>query len=347
MYRKELENLKDFSIFTGRCVAKLDQNENPYPIPEYILSEMVDSVKNSSYNRYTGISEIEKLKSDLALYTGKESKNIAIGAGADSFIHSIIEIFAINKGKIAVLTPTYPIYKLFATINGVETIEMPLRYSDFSIDETIFFNSLKGVAVCFITYPNNPTGNLFDRNLIEKAIKTFSNVLFVIDEAYYEFSGDTFVDLMDLYDNIVVIRTFSKFFAVPSLRIGYVIAKPEYISLFERCQFVPYNVSLFSVSTARILLKYVDEFERVKDIILKEKDKIYDFMKDINNINVFPSVANFLFFKSKDNLVERLYEAGIFVRDFGKLDGKNSYFRATIGKTEENRHFMDFFKKVV
>ncbi len=347
MYRKKLNKLKEFSVYRGEYEAKMDQNETPFNLPDTIKDEIVERFYKVDLNRYTDLEEFNKLKKKISRYAGVEKKKIAIGAGADTLIHTLIEVFGINNGKVLSFKPSYPIYNIFSIINGVDTVQSELLPDTFSIDRDDFLQKIENVKIIFITYPNNPTGNLFDQKFLLKTIKNNQDKIFVIDEAYYEFAKKSFVNYMDKFKNIIILRTFSKYFSVPSMRIGYMISSPEYVELVEKCQFMPYNVSLMSLITAGVLLNNNSLLTKNRDFIVNERERLYNEIQKMDSFNPCSSETNFIFIKETNNknISKCLYRNKIFVRDFSQNEGLEGYFRITVSTRKENNLLLKKLKE--
>lgn len=347
LYRKELDELGSFSVYRGKCKAKMDQNESPYKIPEDLKEKIFQRIKNKSLNRYTKPEDFKKLKNKLAKYNNIDINKIAIGAGADTLIHTIVEAFSINQGKSLMFYPSYPIYNLFSKINGVDCLKSKLNKKDFSINKNDFENKVKKSKTIFITYPNNPTGNLYNKEYLLKIIDKYPKKLFVIDEAYFEFSEESFKDYLSKYKNIIILRTFSKFFSIPSLRLGYMMANSDVVKIIEKCQFMPYNVSIFSLCSGIVFLENVDYFKNNKDKILTEKKRVIEEVNKLKSFKLYESDTNFVFIKEKNNekIADYLSENKIFVRDFSEKKGLNGFFRITIGDKKENNRLIKYLKK--
>lgn len=339
--RNDIEKIKEFSVFSGMCSAKLDQNESPFFLPDSLQKKLATIAMTSAFNRYVTMSDVNILKKELSAYVGVSEDMIAIGAGADSFIHTMIEMWAIGRGKVLILYPSYPAYSIFSTVNGVEVIQSALQIEDFSVQKDDFLSKISSASLAFITYPNNPTGNLFDKEFLLQVIEENPDVMFVIDEAYAEYAHDSFVHDVDKHTNITVIRTFSKYFGVPGLRLGYCIARTEQRILIERCQFVPYNVSLFSLKVGSVLLEESAYFQQQKDSIEKERSRLYDALRKIGKCHVYESTTNFLFLQCSDPvLAEKLAGKGVFVRNFSNMHNLKGFIRVTVGSREENSAFI-------
>ncbi len=339
-YRSDISSMKEFSVYTGECYAKLDQNESPFSLPDPIVTQMAHVAMTMQSNRYVPVKEFERLKKRIASYCGVSEEMIAVGAGADSFIHTLIELWTVGKGDVVTLTPSYPAYGIFSTVNGARLVTSPLTHDTFDVDEKDVREKLSSASLMFITYPNNPTGNYYKRSVIESLVRDYPAVMFVIDEAYYEYGDDTFASEVASYENLTVIRTFSKYFSVPSLRLGYCIAQPKHRQLIERCQFMPYNVSLFSLLAGHVLLDNETYFHEKLLFVRSERERISAKLKDLPNVRVYPSKTNFIFIHSNDSHADELAQQGIFTRNFGFIPYLAGFFRVTIGNESENDAFL-------
>ena len=348
MIREELRSMKDFAVYPGIPKAKLDQNETPFPLPEKILNLMRERISSIPFHRYLRPERIMELKRGLSEYTGTVPEMIAAGAGADAMIQTLIALFAIGQGAVFYFHPTYPLYGLFAKVLGVPVKTAPLSDIDFDIDLEAAHEALEGCTLAFIANPNNPTGNLFRPEKLRKLIEGHPDCQFALDEAYFEFSGESWAGAVSRYKNVCVIRTFSKLFSIPSLRLGYLIGRPEIVSLIEKAQFVPYNISGFSVETALVLLENRALFNDIRDRVIREREVMESFLNGFQPVVSYPSSGNFIFmrFPQGENPAEALFQEGIYVRDYGGIPGYEDFIRITLGQPGENRLFRETLQNV-
>ena len=341
MLREQLRELKDFTVYPGCPRAKMDQNESPFPLPGYLLELLKERISSLPFHRYLRPERLMALKRELSDYTGTAPDMIAVGAGADAMIQTVITLFAIGQGAVFHFHPTYPLYGLFAQVLGVPVKTLPLWEKDFDFDLAQAHKTLEGCSAAFIANPNNPTGNLFKHEKIEQLILGHPECQFVLDEAYFEYSEETWAKAVGRYENLCVIRTFSKLFSIPSLRIGYLIGRPEVVSVIEKAQFVPYNVSGFSLETALLLLENRSTFQEVRARVIGERDTMESFLNGFQPVTYTPSSANFIFmrFPAGENPAEALFRKGIYVRDYSRVPGYDDFIRITLGDPEENNLF--------
>ena len=205
-------------------IVKLDGNENmfgPSPKVSQALSEFKD------YNIYPDPLQ-EKLRESIANYAGTTPDRVIAGAGSDEIIDLLIRLFIQPGDKICQPVPTFAMYSTFTELVGGETISVSMD-ENFEITEDSILSAINnGVKIVFLTSPNHPTGRLIDKNFVSKILQ--KDVLVIVDEAYYEFSGKTCIDLIDDYSNLVILRTFSKWAGLAGMRIGYGIMNPSLVS---------------------------------------------------------------------------------------------------------------------
>ncbi len=223
------------------------------------------------------------------------------------------------------------------------------RNPDFSDNFTkISENIDTNTSLIVLCSPNNPTGNLVNKNSLEQLLKNF-DVPIVVDEAYFEFTDSTVSDLVTSYDNLIVVRTFSKAFGLAGLRVGYLIASNSTISLLNKVR-PPNSVGELSVNLSRIALKNINWIENNVKEILSEKQSFIDRVSKINNVEIIPSASNFMLLKfSNDNgsnIYEKLLHKGIVVRDVSGTKGLEDYIRINIGLPDENNKLIQAIEEV-
>ena len=170
-----------------------------------------------------------------------------------------------------------------------------------------------------------------------------SGAIVVVDEAYYEFSGKTFLPLLENYENMIILRTFSKAFGLAGLRTGYMIAGRGIIDEIMKVKMV-YNINSFSQRLALLLLEHKNEVFPYVEKILQERERLARGVDELDNITPFPSDANFILLRVEpddEDLFSRLMENGILIRNLNKPGPLESCLRVTVGRPEENDAFLD------
>ena len=343
-FEKEVMKMKD--KLDKNC--KLDANENPFTLPEKIRSQIQKGLNDFKFNRYPD-SQATKLKSKLAEYTSLNLDQLLIGNGSDEILLMIMTAFLAPDKKAVISKPTFGMYKFYANMIGKGSYDLSLK-KDFSIDwpELKKYACKDDTGLIVFCSPNNPTGNLINYEKLEKFLKNTDKFV-LLDEAYYEFSGETMIKLVNKYDNLLVIRTFSKAFALASLRIGYLAANKKIIERMEKVRSI-YNSDRFSQKTATLILDEIDSFKKQWKIIKDNREKLYSNLKKIEGIKAYRSKANFILFNTElpeKEIYLNLSTAGIKIRYLENLTLLGDSLRVTVGTEAENKNFIDNLKEVI
>ena len=332
--RENIRRLKPYSSasdeFTGKGIM-LDANENPY----------------GDFNRYPDPYQKE-LKTAVVNLKQVNANNIFVANGSDELIDLLFLIFC-KPGidKAMTFSPTYGMYDVSADINDVELIKVMLDNNfDICLDKVKPVLEDDKLKLIFICYPNNPTGNCFDREKIEYILNNTKAVV-VIDEAYIDFSNESsFVEVINKYPNLVVSQTMSKAWGLASARIGFGFADDNIIQLLNKVK-APYNVSGLSQLKALETISDIGKFNENIDLILEEKSRLKDVLSVLDIVKkVYPSEANFWLVKfyNADNVYKELLEYNIVVRDRSSIITDS--LRISIGTTEENSILIEELKKL-
>lgn len=358
--RPEIAQLLPYSSHSEEIAAplncdQLDTNESPYDLPAEIKESLASEYQNClPTNRYPDGNYFE-LKSAIAQYinegsnAGFNSSYISLGNGSDELIRSLLIATCVGtNASILIAEPTFSMYKILAQTFGITTISIPREENQFTIkrgqaDQAIAQASASGhpVKVLFMVHPNSPTGNLLSSAEIEWLKQLPEDILVVIDEAYFEFSGHSLVEELPQHPNWAILRTFSKAFRIAAHRVGYCIAHPELIQALEKIR-LPYNLPSFSQATAMVTLQNRDQLLAVVEETQKEREKLYEFLAGDDRLQVWESAANFLYLRlnlasskeqvnQQQHLVKTLKEQGTLLRHTA------NGIRITIGSPEQNQ----------
>ena len=344
---KYLRNLKPYKLASHkiwsvkpkerRDILKLDWNEATIP-PSPKVSERIQRILEEPcfFNLYPTTYN-DELMALLSKYVGLPKENLQYFASSDALHEYICKVFISVGDPVMILGPSYDNFRLTCQANGAEVF-FTYYNDDFSFSPDKFEAEINKIepAVVYICNPNNPTGNVHQQSYIEHLLKEFPDTLFLLDEAYYEFSGITCKDLVLDYDNILISRTMSKAFALANFRVGYLIGSKDNVQFVNRIR-NPKNLTTFAqeaacgaLSDLQYMWDYVNEVHKAKDEFIKGL-KIYS-----NYFKVYPSNGNFLMLKFpsyeiKKDLLNYLSDNNIFVRDTTQADMVKSCFRITIG----------------
>jgi histidinol-phosphate aminotransferase len=253
----------------------------------------------------------------------------------------------VEKGKKVIIPqPTFTVYDLIASNLNAE-IKNILLNEDFSFDVDSIVNEVKTEgSLCVICSPNNPTGTDLSEDDIVKIIRS-SNGIVVVDEAYIQFGRKTIVGLIDQYPNLIILRTFSKAFGLAGLRIGMMISNPEIIKQLSKVK-LPYNLNIFPLAVLDEIFNDPSYVDKNVEIILKEREYLYNELTKFKELKVIPSSANFFLVKVSDSkwLFDRLFENDILVRDVSKYPMLDNCLRISVGNKKANRVLVRALHKI-
>lgn len=325
--RPNILRLKAYSSardeFSGSAGIYMDANENPY---------------NTGYNRYPDPHQ-RAIKARLAVLKGTGEKNIFLGNGSDEPIDLLFRLTCEpGTHNALVLDPSYGMYEVSAMINDIELRKIPLT-PEFQLDRAGIMKRIdENSRLLFLCSPNNPTGNLLDKNDLRRLFHTFPGLI-ILDEAYIDFADDPgFIAELPAFPNLVVLQTFSKAWGMAGLRVGCAYGSEEVIGYLEKIK-PPYNINQLS---QQLVLEALDSPEKVSahaQVIIRERKKLGERLGDFSFIKrIFPSDSNFLLIQVEDpqGLYYFLVDLGIIVRDRSTLTHCGGCLRITVGLPQEN-----------
>jgi histidinol-phosphate aminotransferase len=326
-------------------VIKLASNENPYgPSPR-----VVEVIKNNAteIHRYPEDYPHDLIQAISKYIRVSEETIIVGGNGADEVMDVIIKTVVSKGDEVMVHSPSFPYYELLTRLYGGNVVKMSMDedYS-FPIDDILghINDKTKLVIVCS---PNNPTGSVISESGMRRILDT--SVLVMLDEAYVEFADVSLTSLVNEYENLVVLRTFSKAFGLAGLRVGYGVASEQLIQQAMKIK-PPHNVNLLAQKAAAAALDDLAYMEKTVTKIKKAREATFKELSQISGVKVHPSQANFLLIslihKDPDEVILELEKRGIIVRGCRGF-GLEDCIRVTIGTEEENQKFLSAFKEVL
>lgn len=311
----------------------LDKNEMPYLPPKKVRASIRDTVK--TINRYTPQNVVDKLITSLSEYSDIERDAIFLSSGSDLIIKEFIFLFSKNR-QVIIADPTFIIIENAAANCFSPLLKIKLSEPDFSFPAQIIEDELNKPTLLVLDNPNNPTGASILKEEQIKALLRNNNLIILIDEAYFEFCGNTFIPLVNQFSNLAVVRTLSKSFGLAGAGIGYLIAGDTIRGRLEGLEvMLPYP----SVVGALSALNHQDYMIEYVDHVKKEKKRILYALKDLG-IHAYPSETNFILMKTNiQNIAYILAENGVYVSDVSQ-HYPSEYIRVTIGTVEENDYFL-------
>ena len=326
-------------------VIKLNTNESPFaPSPkvkEVLSEEVIDNL-----NRYSD-PELKELTAAIAKQFDVTPDMVFCGNGSDDVLAFAIMGFCGKGGKLCCPEISYGFYPVYADIFGVELEQIPLK-EDFSIDVNDYVCKGKNIV---IANPNAPTGLALSYDDVEKIVSSNPDNLVIMDEAYMAFCGESCMELVKKYSNLLVTRTFSKSHSLAGLRVGFGIAQKEIIEDLNKLKFSfnPYNLNTLSIKAAAAAIADNDYYDAKIAEIVEIRGKTQKELEKLG-FKCTDSKANFIFASSDKMPAAKLYEElrkrNILIRYFKKAKIDN-YLRITVGSAEEMQAFTDAVAQIM
>lgn len=349
LIKPQIRTLKAYESKPLPDCVKLDANENPFSWPEGMREQVFNDA--IALNRYPDGGALE-LKQALSRYTGIPAEGILTGNGSDELIQLIMTTFGGEKKAVALHPPTFSMYWAAAQVTSTDIVEVPLLAgADFEVrldvDGILEVAARPEVHIIILCNPNNPTGTLYPQEDIMRIVKESGKIV-IVDEAYAEFSGETVMGQIQNNPNLIVMRTFSKAFGMAALRLGYLLGQPSTIELLNRAR-QPFNVNTMTQRAGVLALEYLEDYNEQIRSLVQETQIIYETLKGISGIKVFPTGANFVLFQPEnpDVVYQELIKQGYLVRNMGNLPVLGKALRMSAGLPEENRRLLEVLRKIL
>lgn len=356
-------------------LIKIDSMEDPYSFSIELQNNILESLQTLDLNRYPDsnntylkelildffLTSFNKKQTSPATYLSNQdlhNKSLILGNGSDELILDLILCF--NEGdSIASLSPSFSIYQMLVNLLEFNFITLGLN-SNFSLDlkQADYFFTQNQPKIFFLANPNNPTGIQITKKSLIDLLNIISNkspqTLVVLDEAYEAFANYNALDLLPNYDNLIIMRTFSKV-GLAGIRLGVLMGDTSLMQQINKVR-LPYNINSLTQSTLQtVLLKGSEELEQSIDKIKNTRDTLAIFFLKCESIQVFSSQANFISIRlinnlsgKADNIYKDLITEGILIKNLHKKNNPlEDILRITIGTEKEMTAFMDRFNKII
>lgn len=332
-------------------IIKLGSNENPWGSSPKAKEAIIEAI--DEFNRYPE-SNHEELKSKIADYAGvAQNQVIVTGDGADELFDVLAKTFIDPGDEFITHPPTYTYYEYTLKTYGAVPVYAKWNVEENKLDvDSVLDNITDKTKLIFLCTPNNPTGGLIDREDIIRIIEA-TDALVVIDEAYWEFAEINNVDLLDKYDNVFIVRTFSKVMGLAGLRVGYGLSNPEILEKMSRIKPV-FSVTVPSQKALMATLDDKDYIDKYTSMGIEEREYLYDSINAMDKLHIYPSKSNYLLVDLHNSgytaakMAEELMKRGVIVRDctsFRDLD--EYYMRISIETHPKNERFIEILKEIL
>jgi len=347
LIKEEVLSQTAYPVETTPCRIKLDANENPLAIPPRLRERFAALLASIDLNRYPEAGSVA-LASRFASAFGVDPDRVIIGNGSDELIQILCAALARPGAEVMIPVPTFAMYRISALNYGFRVAAVPLD-KEFDLDLPALRERMTAhpPALTFLAWPNNPTGNCFSRERIEAILKAASGIV-VVDEAYFHFSGKTFLPDFDRYENLVILRTLSKV-GLAAMRIGLLIGPPALVHELHKVR-LPYNLNALSQAAAGFYLDEEEAFLHQAAEIRRWRGELFSALEALPGIHPRPTDANFIFFScdfDADRVYRQLMERGILIKNFNSPGTMRGCMRVTVGTREENQEFLDVLRDII
>ncbi len=346
--RDDVRAISAYPVPSAAGLIKLDAMENPFSLPPGLAQQLGDRLGRTALNRYPP-SDPRAFKERLARAMGvPEGMSLMLGNGSDELIHLLIQACARPDAVVLSPSPSFVMYEMSARFNRCHFVGVPLK-ADFSLDAPALLAAIAEhrPAVVFISHPNNPTGNLFDRAVVERVLEAAPGVV-VIDEAYLPFAQDTWMPELPRRANMLVLRTLSKL-GLAGIRLGYLAGHPEWIEQFDKVR-PPYNVNVLTLAAADLMLENLAVLDGQAATLRAERGRLAAALAESRGVLAFPSAANFILFRvvRPDHVFAGLKERGILIKNVSRMHPRiEGCLRVTVGTAAENQTFIKALRAVI
>lgn len=352
--RDDLRAVEPYASPQRPARVRMNTNESPYPPPEVVTEAVRAALDLDGLNRYPDHGA-ERLREALSGHLGRDPRGLWIANGSNEvFLHLFLAYGGPGR-KVLTFEPTYSMHSKIAHIAVTEVVHAT-RESDWGVGIEAVDRALEDNSpdICVFCSPNNPTGNLEERTVIERALETVP--LVIVDEAYVEFSGtDGHAALLASHENLLIVRTFSKAWRLAGGRLGYALGSDDVLDEMQRVA-LPYGLSTLSQAIGVAVIEAAESALSHVDALRTERDRLIAGMQDLG-LDPWPSQANFVLIPFGDRsrpdpalsskVWQGLLEVGVLVRDYRSDPLLAGHLRVTAGLPSETDAFFAALKGVL
>ena len=342
--RQDVQSMHAYAIQDSVGMVKLDAMENPFRLPPELQQALGERLGALALNRYPD-GRVNDLRSALAAHAGMpEGYDIMLGNGSDELISLLALACDVPGACVLAPVPGFVMYAMSAQLQGLDFHGVPLTV-DFELDQAAMLDAIAAhkPSIVYLAYPNNPTGNLWSDESIEKIIiaQGAQGGLVVMDEAYQPFSSQTYLDRMVKHPHVLLMRTLSKF-GLAGVRLGYMMGPKALIAEIDKVR-PPYNISVLNYECGLFALSHADVFADQAKALRRQRDVLQRALAAFPGVQPFPSEANMILVRVADaaQTFDKLKAQGILVKNVSKLHPLlNNCLRLTVGTESENNQLL-------
>jgi histidinol-phosphate/aromatic aminotransferase/cobyric acid decarboxylase-like protein len=360
--------VRAYTLAERDAPVKLNQNENPWDLPEALKRRVLAQALARPWSRYPAFDPKQLLQA-LADFSGWRADGILAGNGSNELIEALLVVTVGAGTRVVIPEPTFTLYALLTTILDGEAVRVTMSLSSFDpgpessdpsglanpsdpsdasdafvydVDALLEARRASDASLTIVCSPNNPTGTSLSLAEVERLCGD-GDGLVVIDEAYHEFAGVSVVPLLARHPNLVVLRTFSKAMGLAGLRVGYLLASPELVREVNKAR-LPYNINFFSQIAALAALEEKETLAGNVRRLIEGRERLLARLADVPGVRAHPSDANFFLLevlKADPKAVwGALARRGVLVRDVTSYPLLARCLRVSVGSEEENDAFL-------
>ena len=349
--RQDVQSMHAYAIQDSSGMVKLDAMENPHRLSADLQKALGERLGALALNRYPG-ERVNELRHALAQYAGMpEGFDIMLGNGSDELISLLAMACDVSGASILSPLPGFVMYAMSAQLQGLGFHGVPLT-ADFELDETAMLAAIAQhkPSIVYLAYPNNPTGNLWSDDTIEKIVlaQGAQGGLVVMDEAYQPFASRSYADRMARHSHVLLMRTLSKF-GLAGVRLGYMIGPKALVAEIDKVR-PPYNISVLNTECALFALEHADVFATQAKDLRAQRARLLKELASLAGVTPFPSEANMILVRVPDaaKTFEGLKAQGVLIKNVSKMHPLlANCLRLTVGTAPENTQLLAAMKASV
>ena len=349
--RQDVQSMHTYAIQDSSGMVKLDAMENPHRLSADLQKALGERLGALALNRYPG-ERVNELRHALAQYAGMpEGFDIMLGNGSDELISLLAMACDVSGASILSPLPGFVMYAMSAQLQGLGFHGVPLT-ADFELDETAMLAAIAQhkPSIVYLAYPNNPTGNLWSDDTIEKIVlaQGAQGGLVVMDEAYQPFASRSYADRIARHSHVLLMRTLSKV-GLAGVRLGYMIGPKALVAEIDKVR-PPYNISVLNTECALFALEHADVFATQAKDLRAQRARLLKELASLAGVTPFPSEANMILVRVPDaaKTFEGLKAQGVLIKNVSKMHPLlANCLRLTVGTAPENTQLLAAMKASV
>ena len=343
-----LGELEGYHSAQVEVAVRMNTNESPLPPPDEWRDAVAEEVRRLPFHRYPDRSA-RRLRMAIADFHGLSAENVFVGNGSNEVLQTLFLTYGGHGRAAAVFEPTYAMHSQIGRVTSTEIV-VGERQPDFTLDlvEVKRVTTDAAPSLTFLCSPNNPTGRCEPPEVVSEVLQLATGLV-VVDEAYGQFSKWSAIDQVGDDVPLVVVRTFSKTWAMAGFRLGYLLAAPVVVAELEK-RVLPYHLDALKQAAGIAALRFPVEMEARVKALVSERERVFAALASLR-VEAWPSEANFILFRPLDReggeVWQALVDRSVLIRDCTTWPRLAGCLRVTIGTNDENDRFLDALTKVL